>query len=658
MKRVYFNRIRNILVLATLCVAVLLVLGNTTSTFAMKIVTPEHGYYINLSEAVKVGDTYWFTKDKNVEIEADPDYEVSVSADGDGSSRLVYTYGMPLPEVVYSRSLNEQVEIRLPKLAWDGDTPTALFTPGSSAYVTGLTTSVEYTIPTRETGFWIDALDENGSGVKSIAYYVADASLTGETASQEEAIMQIEAGVGSKWTLVEGSSASGTLPYYGSNVIYAKIEDYAGNEVYLNSTGIVLFEQPSVSTTSVEYTKQGTTDPTFELDLPENLCVGDIILKDASGNTVNGFTEREDMEDTSWGYSNGDGVVTLNREFLDDLSTNGMEETYTVVINYLPLAEQYPNLDTSSVYMEAFSSEVELTVKLNWGERKPREDGVVQYVDNAGKTSVEVCSSSLSNNTLWLSESLNGMKSWYGMDLSENAFALDQAHRFYVKCLGDTEADYIRYYNQLDDSVRSTIDTTKNMIFQIGVEKTDGSKIQPQNGKVDIYVQLDDGWDINKVRARYINSNEQVPISFEEKTDPSGVTDTYAILELQHFSPYIIYQQKEGASVPPTYYYPIYNVPTTTEPESADNHVTSNKVKDTEETETLSTEPTDIESTEDIKPEEDQDVSNEQMDSDSTNGKTIDGETEENGLEIGVYLIGAIIIALLLFGWMRYKKKN
>ena len=658
MKRVYFNRIRNILVLATLCVAVLLVLGNTTSTFAMKIVTPEHGYYINLSEAVKVGDTYWFTKDKNVEIEADPDYEVSVSADGDGSSRLVYTYGMPLPEVVYSRSLNEQVEIRLPKLAWDGDTPTALFTPGSSAYVTGLTTSVEYTIPTRETGFWIDALDENGSGVKSIAYYVADASLTGETASQEEAIMQIEEGVGSKWTLVEGSSASGTLPYYGSNVIYAKIVDYAGNEVYLNSTGIVLFEQPSVSTTSVEYTKQGTTDPTFELDLPENLCVGDIILKDASGNTVNGFTEREDMEDTSWGYSSGDGVVTLNREFLDDLSTNGMEETYTVVINYLPLAEQYPNLDTSSVYMEAFSSEVELTVKLNWGERKPREDGVVQYVDNAGKTSVEVCSSSLSNNTLWLSESLNGMKSWYGMDLSENAFALDQAHRFYVKCLGDTEADYIRYYNQLDDSVRSTIDTTKNMIFQIGVEKTDGSKIQPQNGKVDIYVQLDDGWDINKVRARYINSNEQVPISFEEKTDPSGVTDTYAILELQHFSPYIIYQQKEGASVPPTYYYPIYNVPTTTEPESADNHVTSNKVKDTEETETLSTEPTDIESTEDIKPEEDQDVSNEQMDSDSTNGKPIDGETEENGLEIGVYLIGAIIIALLLFGWMRYKKKN
>ena len=366
MKRVYFNRIRNILVLATLCVAVLLVLGNTTSTFAMKIVTPEQGYDINLSEAIKVGDTYWFTKDKNVEIEADPDYEVSVSADGDGSSRLVYTYGMPLPEVIYSRSLNEQVEIRLPKLAWDGDPPTALFTPGSPAYVTGLTTSVEYTIPTRETGFRIDALDENGSGVKSIAYYVADASLTGETASQEEAIMQIEEGVGSEWTLVEGSSASGTLPYYGSNVIYAKIEDYAGNEVYLNSTGIVLFEQPSVSTTSVEYTKQGTTDPTFELDLPENLCVGDIILKDASGNTVNGFTEREDMEDTSWGYSSGDGVVTLNREFLDDLSTNGMEETYTVVINYLPFAEQYPNLDTSSVYMEALSSEVELTVKLNW----------------------------------------------------------------------------------------------------------------------------------------------------------------------------------------------------------------------------------------------------------------------------------------------------
>jgi len=658
MKRVYFNRIRNILVLATLCVAVLLVLGNTASTFASEMVTPEHGYYINLSEAVKVGDTYWFTKDKNVEIEADPDYDVSKSAGGNGSSSLVYTYGEPLPEVIYLRSVNEEFEIRLPKLAWDGDTPTALFTPGSPAYVTGLTTSVEYTIPTRETGFRIDALDENGSGVQTIAYYVADASLTGETASQEEAIMQIEEGVGSKWTLVEGSSASGTLPNYGSNVIYAKIEDYAGNVVYLNSTGIVLFEQPSVSTTSVEYTKQGTTDPTFELHLPENLCVGDIILKDASGNTVNGFTEREDMEDTSWGYRSGDGVVTLNREFLDDLSTNGMEETYTVVINYLPFAEQYPNLDTSSVYMEAFSSEVELTVKLNWGERKPREDGVVQYVDNAGKTSVEVSSSSLSNNTLWLSESLNGMKSWYGMDLSENAFALDQAHRFYVKCLGDTEADYIRYYNQLDDSVQSTIDTTKNMIFQIGVEKTDGSKIQPQNGKVDIYVQLDDGWDINKVRARYINSNEQVPISFEEKKDPSGVTDTYAILELQHFSPYIIYQQKEVASVPPTYYYPIYNVPTTTEPESADNHVTSNKVKDTEETETPSTEPTDIESTEDIKPEEDQDVSNEQMDSDSTNGKPIDGETEENGLEIGVYLIGAIIIALLLFGWMRYKKKN
>lgn len=686
MKKSLFGKIQQIIFVTTLCIGVLLaLLGNSTkvlaeSTSGQENTTETQNYTINLHDATKVGDTYWFTKDKTIRIAAAADYFVFTSQDGPWVDSLTYTYSNALPEAIYLNKDDTISDAILLNIAWDGDTPKALFMPGSTDYVGFLISPIENKVPTRENSFTIEAIDENGSGVKSVQYYVADGELTDTNVDYTQAIQQIEEAVGNDWTFAEGTSASGTLPYYGPNVIYAKITDNAGNEVYLNSTGIVLFDQPSVNATSIEYTKQGTENPTFEVDLKGNMFQDDdIILKDASGNVVDGFTPREDENDISWGYTNGDGVITLNREFLDNLSMKGMEANYTVTINYMPLTEQYPNLETSSVYMEINPSEIELTVKLDWGEADTRADNVVQYVNNAGKTSVEVASSNLDDDILWLSETSGGATAWYGMDLSENAFDLDKTHRFYVQWLEASEAEYTRSFDQIDASVRNSVDTTNNWIFKIGVEEADGEKIQPSNGKVEIYVQLDDSWDKDKVKAYAIDTNEQIKVSFEEKTAPSGGTGNYAVLELNHFSPYIIYQQKEVASTPPvtntpTYYYPIYNIPPVTEPETTET--TSNEAEDSKST---TSKPKDNEAV-DSGQEKNETVSREDLDTDSTKEEPIKSESEDNdstnmsqiendstetnsqikegGLGIGMYLLIAIGITLLLFIWVIYKKKK
>ena len=604
------TKFKSLIVSAALCIGMLLVpLGSTDIMLGATIPTPDIPYKIRGTHYTDAEGTVWFNRSETAEILAPDNYTIGARLDVAFDSQLSYTYGNytmgEIPTSVYLQN-NEGVTDPIPlKLKWDITNPTCEVALGNRVHWNALVKKISFdTIVERSSSeaYFSIVCNDGESGLNKVEYYVADTDLLeNESLSAVEVEEKLETEINGQWIISDGSNIP--LGNNKTNVIYVKFADNVGNVWYLNSSGIVLFEQPSVSTTSIAYTKEGITDPTFEVSLNGNMFDGDIVLKDASGNTIVDFTQREDESDTSWGYHNADGLITLNREFLDSLYVEGTEATYTMIIDYVQLAEQYPDIQNSNI--EIVPTTINLAISnppvdiSHWGTEVSRQDNVVQYVDNVGKTSVEVSAANLYNNgVLWLSENSNGMNTWYGIDLSQNTFDLDETSRFYVQWLSDSETDYTQLYNQLDENIQNNIEENNNWIFRIGVEDVDGAKLQPGSGKVKVYIQLADDWDKEDVKAYAIMAGEDTAISvdFVENANYPNGSDNFAVLELSHFSPYIIYEEKEVVNTPPVdnnkpqtpptnndnqtdnpiQYYPLYNEPiendtTITSPKTGDN---------------------------------------------------------------------------------------
>ena len=183
--------------------------------------------------------------------------------------------------------------------------------------------------------------------------------------------------------------------------------------------------------------------------------------------------------------------------------------------------------------------------KSSWGGRIINS-GVVNYVDDDGKTSAEVTS----NGLIWLRETSNGTSAWYAIDNSDWTFK--KGSRFWVKWLSpevDSE-EFNQYYNRLDDDRKKKVKDNKLWVFLTGVTDPDGNEYTTwDNGFIDYYIQLGDDWDKNDIEVLFISEGKDSIVEhlYETMASPEGTAE-FAKLSLKHFSSYVMLEKEDETS--------------------------------------------------------------------------------------------------------------
>ena len=108
-------------------------------------------------------------------------------------------------------------------------------------------------------------------------------------------------------------------------VIYARVTDNADHTTIVNSKGIVVYQDATADTTSIQYVKAAPSDKTAKVNL--------------NGNTVkeikNGATT---IDATNYSVA-ADGTITFKSNYLDTLAV--ADSPYTLTISYNPLGESW-----------------------------------------------------------------------------------------------------------------------------------------------------------------------------------------------------------------------------------------------------------------------------------------------------------------------------
>ncbi len=187
--------------------------------------------------------------------------------------------------------------------------------------------------------------------------------------------------------------------------------------------------------------------------------------------------------------------------------------------------------------------------KSSWGT--PQDDPKDHYVDDEGKTSVEVDKYGM----VWLKETSDGTSAWYGIDNSKGVFRIGS--RFWVMWLSEKESPetYKKYWDMLDEDHKRAMESINGWIFLIGVTDPDGEDYkkfsEDENGETDeekivpTYVQIGDDWDEDELVGVFISETEDEDIVTTFVNDfefPEGL-DTFGKMMLRHFSPYFIYDR-------------------------------------------------------------------------------------------------------------------
>ena len=154
----------------------------------------------------------------------------------------------------------------------------------------------------------------------------------------------------------------------------------------------------------------------------------------------------------------------------------------------------------------------------------------------SGTTITEVTS----NDVIWLKEESNGQIFWFGIDNSNGVFT--KGSQFWVRIISkdiDNE-EWLQYYNNIDKQLKND----NLLIFLIGVTNPNQEEYTMLNEQVEVYVQHPDDW-LEEIQAICINeeNDESVYSEIVELDYPSGKTK-FTTLNLNHFSPYAIYEEK------------------------------------------------------------------------------------------------------------------
>ncbi len=151
----------------------------------------------------------------------------------------------------------------------------------------------------------------------------------------------------------------------------------------------------------------------------------------------------------------------------------------------------------------------------DWGTLVEKR-GVIQYVDVDGTTSVEITG----NDIIWLSETSDGVSTWYGIDNSDGTFK--KGSRFYIREISAEDTGYTSLATMVDESNSVIFQDDNRKIFQVGVKDSDGKECTFSN-KVKLYVQMDARWRTD-VEALFIMSgvDEMLAESETQMNAPDG----------------------------------------------------------------------------------------------------------------------------------------
>ena len=201
------------------------------------------------------------------------------------------------------------------------------------------------------------------------------------------------------------------------------------------------------------------------------------------------------------------------------------------------------NQNYNIIFDEENSGEFIIEVdKSSWGT--PQDDPPGIYVDDEGKTSVEVDKYGM----IWLKETSDGTSAWYGIDNSNAVFRIGS--RFWVMWLSEKDKNYEQYWNMLDEKHKRAMEALNGWIFLIGVTDPDGKEYKnfsenDEEKAVPTYVQIGDDWDEDELVGVFISETEDEDIETTFVDDfefPEG-RDTFGKMILRHFSPYFIYDE-------------------------------------------------------------------------------------------------------------------
>ena len=133
-----------------------------------------------------------------------------------------------------------------------------------------------------------------------------------------------------------------------------------------------------------------------------------------------------------------------------------------------------------------------------------------------------------------------------GIDDSKGVF--QDGSKFYVKVISRADEEkWSKYWPMVDENIKDSIEDEKAIIFLIGVTKPDGTEYRDLGTQVPVYIQIGDDWNSEKVKAYFISDSSDEPVDMKviKRKPLNANTEKYfAQLQLHHFSPYIVYNEK------------------------------------------------------------------------------------------------------------------
>lgn len=154
--------------------------------------------------------------------------------------------------------------------------------------------------------------NDDGVGLGSVQYYVANAEMT------EEQLRRLEAAAWTDYTKAFSIDPDSV------NVVYAKVSDLAGNTRIIGSDGVVIYTDSEQDTDSITYTRTAKNDVTAKVIL--------------NGNTVKSIANGETVliPDTDYTVAEN-GEITFKNSYLSGLKA----QDYTLTVSYNPQGKEY-----------------------------------------------------------------------------------------------------------------------------------------------------------------------------------------------------------------------------------------------------------------------------------------------------------------------------
>lgn len=141
----------------------------------------------------------------------------------------------------------------------------------------------------------------------------------------------------------------------------------------------------------------------------------------------------------------------------------------------------------------------------------------------------------------WLKYDNNGTTTWFGIDNEKAVF--EDGSYFWVEYINTDNSK--TYWNSLDDTHKNKIEDDNYILFEIGVAKSNFEEYTTLPKSVPVYIQIQDDWDANDLKATFIQSgvDEDISVEFTGNYGYPDGKDNFAKITLNHFSPYVVYDE-------------------------------------------------------------------------------------------------------------------